>query len=138
MEANEKYLFDLESTLDLQKELLARLEKRIVFLTELEPIFDDQKNENQILIIKTKAEIGALKHIIKEKHDYFVKYAASMGKQEIEFDEKFDSVLEKAQLKAKSNLEIQDILSKVNIEEVKLVKDSKLFLYNKLSSLIND
>lgn len=137
MDANEKYLFELESTLDIQKELLARLEKRVVFLSNLEAISEYQENENQILIIKTNAEIGALKHIIKEKHDYFVKYAASMGKAALEFDEKFDAVLEKAKLKASSNPDIESILFGVDIEKIKTHKDSKLFLYNKLLGLLN-
>lgn len=137
MDANEKYLFELESTLDIQKELLARLEQRVVYLSNVEGVSDYQENENQILIIKTNAEIGALKHIIKEKHDYFVKYAASMGKQALEFDEKFDSILEKAQAAAKSNYEIMTILNSIDIEAVKYNKDSKLFLYNKLLGLLN-
>jgi len=138
MESTEKYLQQLESTLDLQKELLARLEKRVEMLSAKVEQSAYEDNENCILIIKTNAEIGSLKHIIKEKHDYFVKYSQSVGKEALEFDDKFEGVWKKATHKAKSNDAIKKIIESVNIEKTKENKESKLYIYNKLVSLLND
>jgi hypothetical protein len=138
MEAKEKYLKELEQTIDIQKELLSRLEKRVELLLQIDAGNKYDDNENQIVIIKTNAEINALKHILKEKHDYFVKYAAAIGKEFAELDEKFDAVIEEAKLKSDSNDKIKRLLNSVDINVAKSHEQSKLYLYNKLVSLINE
>jgi hypothetical protein len=138
MDAKQQYLNELESTLNIQRDLLNRLENRVLMLENATVDSEYESNENQILIIKTNAEIGSLKHIIREKHEYFVKYAQSVGKEYSELDEKFDAVFKKAQQKAKTNEALKYIVEKVNIEKIKTNRESKLYMYNKLLSLIND
>jgi hypothetical protein len=138
MESTDKYLQQLESTLDLQRELLARLEKRVEMLSLNDEQSPYEENENQIIIIRTNAEIGSLKHIIQEKHDYFVKYSQSVGKEALELDDKFEGVWKKANNKAKSNDAIKKIIQNLDIEKTKQNKESKLYVYNKLVSLLND
>ena len=138
MEAREKYLKELEQTIDIQRELLSRLEKRVSLLSEAKTHNEYDDNENQIIIIRTNAEINALKHILKEKHDYFVKYAAAVGKQYAELDEKFDSVFEQAKQQAQTNPTIQKLLNSIDVQVTKSHQESKLYLYNKLLSLIHE
>jgi hypothetical protein len=138
MDAKQQYLNELESTLNIQRDLMNRLENRVLMLENATVDSEYESNENQILIIKTNAEIGSLKHIIREKHEYFVKYAQSVGKEYSELDEKFDAVFKKAKQKAKTNEALKHIVEKVNIEKIKTNRESKLYLYNKLLSLIND
>jgi hypothetical protein len=138
MDAKQEYLNELEATLTIQRDLLARLENRVLMLSNSMTDSEYDNNENHILIIKTNAEIGSLKHIIREKHDYFVKYAESVGKEYSELDEKFDAVLKKAKHKAKTNEALKYIVEKVNIEKIKTNRESKLYLYNKMLSLLND
>jgi hypothetical protein len=138
MDAKQQYLNELESTLNIQRDLLNRLENRVLMLQNASVESEFQSNENQILIIKTNAEIGSLKLIINEKHNYFVKYAELEGKKYGEIDEKFDAVLKIAKEKAKTNDSLKHIIQNVNIEKIKTNQESKMYLYNKMLSLIND
>jgi hypothetical protein len=138
MDAKQQYLKELESTLDVQRELLSRLQQRVKLLSEQKPESEFEENENAIQIIKSNAEIGALQHIIREKHDYFVKYAASIGNEIIELDQKFDAVYNKALEQADSNEVLKRLVRSIDIDKLKTHKESKLYLYNKLMSLINE
>ena len=138
MDAKQQYLKELEATLDVQRELLSRLEQRVKLLNEQQPETEFEQNENAIQIIKSNAEIGALQHIIREKHDYFVKYSATIGNEIIELDQKFDAVYKKAIEQSESNSVLKRLINSIDIEKLKTHKESKLYLYNKLMSMINE
>lgn len=133
------YLDILKATLDNQNKLLSFLEKRIEYLeAEIEncPSEHYHINEARINIIKTLAEIETLKKVIKEKTEYFEKFAANFEYEYAEMERKYDKFMEVAFLRAGKLPKLKQFLGNANKKLLETDKEAKLFFYKKVKEYI--
>jgi hypothetical protein len=133
------YLDILKASLDNQNKLLSFLEKRIEYLeAEIEncPSEHYHINEARINIIKTLAEIETLKKVLKEKTEYFEKFAANFEYEYAEMERKYDKFMEVAFLRAAKLPKLKQFLSNANKKLIETDKEAKLFFYKKVKEYI--
>jgi hypothetical protein len=134
---NHPYLQNLKNTLVTQKTMKECLEKRL-FLIHLDYVnkSEYEKNEIEITKIKTQGEIDVLKRVIDEKESYFIKYMKQFVVDIEEVEKEYDSVLQKAKIKAINNTAITNILNSVNWRVVEENAEVKIYLYKRLKDLL--
>jgi hypothetical protein len=134
---NHPYLQNLKNTLVTQKTMKECLEKRL-FLIHLDYVnkSEYEKNEIEITKIKTQGEIDVLKRVIDEKENYFIKYMKQFVVDIEEVEKEYDSVLQKAKIKAINNTAITNILNSVNWRVVEENAEVKIYLYKRLKDLL--
>jgi len=129
------YLDTLKGNLENQINLLAHLEKRIEYLeAEIEncPSEHYHINEARINIIKTKSEIDTLKSIVKEKSDYYEKFAANFEYEYAEMEGKYAKIMENAYLRAAKLPKLKLFLNNANKKQIETDKEAKLYFYKKV------
>lgn len=136
------YLKELENTLHVQKKLLGCLEAKVGFNeSKLSSLLLDgeQKNEAEIVIIKTNAEIETLKKTIAEKEKYFHNYAKHFEKDLNDADANWDDVIKKARAEVQKKPMIQPYLDAVDNVELDVLNDldKKVFIFKRVKALLN-
>ena len=126
------YMDTLQETLAIHKKLLSHLELRLKLTPDFRCEYD--KNEHEILKIKTIAEINAVRRDIAVKEEYFAKYMKQFEIDMEECNKYFDTVMNKAK---KSS--IKDVLEKynqINWQNVNSNMQIKLEVYKKMKGLV--
>lgn len=129
------YLDTLKANLENQINLLSHLEKRIEYLNaEIEncPSEHYHINEARINIIKTNSEIDTLRNIIKEKSDYYEKFAANFEHEFAEMQRNYSKIMENAYLRAAKIPTLKKFLTNVNKKLIESDKEAKLYFYKKV------
>lgn len=127
----------LQGTLNTSKELLGCLEKRLVLIGQDAANQNDfQRNENQILRIKTLGEIDSLKKIIEAKEQYFIKYMHQFVRDLELMENQYESLLHKAQQQANKNDELRNLLYSVKWDIVEENIEVKLILFKRLKKIL--
>jgi hypothetical protein len=130
---NHPYLEVLQNTLAVHKKMLDCLEKRLV-LVHIDYALKNEyeKNEIEIVKIKTQGEIDALKKVIKMREEYFINYMKNFAIEMEECEKEYESTLSKAKLNSK----VSPILDTVNWIAVKENIQIKVKLYQRLKDLL--
>ena len=132
-----KYLDELMETLEPQKELALLLKAKVSILSKKSTNFGSLEDINDSIdLIKTKEELFTLEKVIKEKEEYFKKYAAQFELDYKEANQNYKQVLEKVKIKAKTDKVIESYLKKINFEAIESNKEVKVAFYKKFKGLI--
>lgn len=134
------YLDELMETLAPQKQLAQLFKEKI---REINSIIDSDLSctdleviNYKIEIVKTKQELFTLEKVIKEKEEYFKKYAIQFELDYSEANKNFKQVLEKVKIKAKTDAKIQELLDKVNFTAIESNKEVKVAFYKRFKGFI--
>lgn len=135
-----KYLDELMETLEPQKELRSLLKEKIEELKSIIIIYSNSNTLHQINfkidLIKTEAELFTLEKVIKEKEEYFKKYAVQFELDYKEANQNYKQVLEKVKIKAKTDKIVESYLKKINFEAIESNKEVKVAFYKKFKGLL--
>ena len=85
-----------------------------------------------INIIKTNSEIDTLRNIIKEKSDYYKKFAANFEYEYAEMEGKYAKIMENAYLRAAKLPKLKLFLNNANKKQIETDKEAKLYFYKKV------
>jgi len=135
------YLESLKKTIEIEKKLLNALLKKVELneaKKENRSLTEEEHNEATIICIKTNAEIETLKSVIKEKDNYFEKYAKAFEKDATETNAEFDKLFKLAKLKVTSRPNLQPILDAIANHNLDEDLDKKVFVYKRLKALLNE
>lgn len=134
------YLDELMETIAPQKQLAQLFKEKI---REINSIIDSDFSctdleviNYKIEIVKTKQELFTLEKVIKEKEEYFKKYAIQFELDYSEANKNFKQVLEKVKIKAKTDAKIQELLDKVNFTAIESNKEVKVAFYKRFKGFI--
>jgi hypothetical protein len=133
------YLDTLKETLATQNKLLVLLEKRLEYLNSEIANCESPNyhtNEAQITIIKTESEILTLKKVLKEKTEYFEKFAQHFELEYADMERKYDKLMENAFLRAGKLPKLKTFLNNANKKLIETDKEAKLFFYKKVKEYI--
>jgi hypothetical protein len=130
---NHPYTKELQETLNVAKLKCEFLEMR---LTLIDDEYSDKsaydKNEAELIKIATKNEIAAIKRVIKEKEQYFVKFMHQFIEDLDEIESNFDIIVEKAKKQAESNPELKKFLDKIIWENLEKNTEAKIYFYKQI------
>jgi len=131
------YLEELMGTLEPQKKLASLLKAKVSILSKKSINFGSLEDINDnIDLIKAEAELFTLEKILKEKEEYFKKYAAQFELDYKEANQNYKQLLEKIKIKAKTDKVIESYLKKINFEAIESNKEVKVAFYKKFKGLI--
>jgi len=138
--SNKSYLDELLETLKPQQELKQLLKDKA---EEINKILSADNTMNpidrinyKIEIVKTNQELSAREKVLKEKEDYFKKYAIQFEKDLKEANQNYKQVIQKATVKAKSDQNIKLLLDKVNLQAIETSKELKVAFYKRFKNLV--
>jgi hypothetical protein len=138
--SKKNYLDELMETLAPQKQLSQLLKDKIV---EIKKIVDSDNTINEldkinfkIEVIRTTQELFTLEKVLKEKEDYFKKYAIQFEKDYQEANQRYKQVIEKAKIKAKTDATVKSLLEKVNFQAIETSKELKVTFYKRFKNLV--
>jgi hypothetical protein len=138
--SKKNYLDELMETLAPQKELAQLLKAKI---EEIKKIVDSDdliseldKINFKIEVIRTTQELFTVEKVLKEKEDYFKKYAIQFEKDYQEANQKYKQLIEKAKLKAKTDSNVKSLLEKVNFQAIETSKELKVTFYKRFKNLV--
>jgi hypothetical protein len=138
--SKKNYLDELMETLAPQKELAQLLKAKI---EEIKKIVDSDdliseldKINFKIEVIRTTQELFTVEKVLKEKEDYFKKYAIQFEKDYQEANQKYKQLIEKAKIKAKTDSNVKSLLEKVNFQAIETSKELKVTFYKRFKNLV--
>jgi hypothetical protein len=138
--SKKNYLDELMETLAPQKELAQLLKAKI---EEIKKIVDSDdliseldKINFKIEVIRTTQELFTVEKVLKEKEDYFKKYAIQFEKDYQEANQKYKQLIEKAKIKAKTYSNVKSLLEKVNFQAIETSKELKVTFYKRFKNLV--
>lgn len=133
------YIKDLEDSLASQNKMLELLNNRLVLIdNKLNSDSDDfEKNEMQILALKTHSEIYTLKKVIAEKKAYFEKYAAEFDVKRHECEMHYENTLDQAKKAQHKNPELKKFLENVDYSIIDSQIEYKVNFYERLKGFLN-
>lgn len=133
------YLDELMVTLEPQKELAQLFKYKIEEMNQIieyKSISSLDSINLKIDVIKTKQELFTLEKIIKEKEEYFKKYAVQFELDYKEANQNFKQILEKVKAKSKTDSSIKVLLDKVNFQAIETNKEVKVAFYKRFKGLV--
>jgi hypothetical protein len=134
---NHPYAKVLQDTLATHKKMLDCLEKRLTLIHIDYAIKNEyEKNEIEIVKIKTQGEIDSIKKIIKQREEYFVNYMKQFAIDIEECEKEYETILKKSKIKATTNTDMTDLLESVNWKGVDENIEVKIKLYQRLKALV--
>lgn len=139
MENKRTFIDDLRDKMLPMKELLSLLEQQVKFIDAdllSKTRSDRDKNSDKILKIKTLQEIQTLRNILREKEEYYSKYAKQFEIDLADANKNWDDVIKKAWLVAKKNNVLMQLMKNANFDEAKTNDESKVIMYTKLKKFI--
>jgi hypothetical protein len=130
---NHPYMDSLERTIDGQKRMLEMLEFRMSY----KRLFKDayERNEHDILLMKTAGEIMALRRSIAEKEKYFIEFMNQFLVDLEECNKKFDEVMYKAKSEYASD-EVKKMYQSINWKAVEENDEVKVELYKRFKNKV--
>lgn len=130
LEKTKQSIFSTELMIEL-------LEKRIKLASENVLIETEYNaNELRILILKTESEIITLKKVLNEKKKYFDKYSNQLKSDYEVVEEKYDSLMKKAELMKERNDAIKSFLLAIDKNAIEENPQAKVYAYKKLKELV--
>jgi len=93
-------------------------------------------NELRILILKTESEIITLKKVLNEKKKYFDRYSNQLKSDYEVVEEKYDSLMKKAELMKERNDAIKSFLLAIDKNAIEENPQAKVYAYKKLKELV--
>ena len=135
------YLESLKKTIEIEKNLLVALTKKVEIneaKKENRSLTEEEHNEATIICIQTNAEIETLKSVIKEKDNYFERYAKAFEKDANETNAEFDKLLKLAKIKVSTKPNLRPILDAIANHNLDEDLDKKVFVYKRLKALLNE
>lgn len=129
---NHPYMDVLQKQLQVQKKLLEHLQIRMTLKRSFKD--DYERNEHEIMLIKTTGEISAIDRLVKEKEQYFIKFMQQFTIDLEECDRHFDLVLTKA--KESTNEEVKKLLPIIDWNRVNSNAEDKVKIFKKLKALV--
>ena len=126
------YKEHLQSLLNGQKRMLELLEKRM----SIKSAFRDEyeRNEHEILLIKTQGEINAIKKSIAIKEKYFIEWAQQFLIDLDECEKHWENVMDKA--KTSKDKTVQGLYSKIVWDAVNSDVEVKVDMYNRFKKMV--
>lgn len=138
--SKKNYLDELMETLAPQKQLAQLLKDKIVEIKKIvdsdNTISELDKINFKIEVIRTTQELFTLEKVLKEKEDYFKKYAIQFEKDYQEANQRYKQVIEKAKIKAKTDATVKSLLEKVNFQAIETSKELKVTFYKRFKNLV--
>lgn len=132
---NHPYIKVLQETLATHKKMLDCLEKRLTLIhIDYATKNEYEKNEIEIVKIKTHGEIDALKKVIKKREEYFINYMKQFSIDFEECEKNYEKVLNKA--KSMKDRNMIELLTSVNWKNVDENIEVKIKLYQRLKDLV--
>ena len=117
--------------------MIELLEKRIKLASENVLIETEYNaNELRILILKTESEIITLKKVLNEKKKYFDRYSNQLKCDYEVVEEKYDSLMKKAELMKERNDAIKSFLLAIDKNAIEENPQAKVYAYKKLKELV--
>jgi hypothetical protein len=139
METKQKtYLQVLQETMQPMKDLLSYYEKRMKFIDEAlkSDLSEREKNEDQILRIKTIQEMDVLKKILHQKNEYFKHYAAQFEQDLKEAKKNFKETVKKCWVVAEKNEALMKLMKAANFKEADKNDEVLVIMYNKFKQFV--
>jgi len=139
METKQKtYLQVLQDTMQPMKDMLSYYEKRMKFIDEAlkSDLSEREKNEDQILRIKTIQEMDVLKKIIHQKNEYFKHYAAQFEQDLKEAKKNFKETVKKCWIVAEKNEALMKLMKAANFKEADKNDEVLVIMYNKFKQFV--
>ena len=138
--SKKSYLDELMETLVPQQQLSQLLKKKIEEIKKIVSsdnlITELDKINFQIEVIRTTQELFTVEKMLKEKEDYFKKYAIQFEKDYQEANQKYKQLIEKAKIKAKTDATVKSLLEKVNFQAIETSKELKVTFYKRFKNLV--
>ena len=132
---NHPYAKVLQDTLATHKKMLDCLEKRLTLIhIDYATKNEHEKNEIEIIKIKTQGEIDSIKKVIKQREEYFVNYMKQFSVDVEECEKEYETILNKAKLS--KDINISEFLRTVNWKGVDENIEVKIKLYQRLKSIV--
>jgi hypothetical protein len=132
---NHPYAKVLQDTLATHKKMLDCLEKRLTLIhIDYATKNEHEKNEIEIIKIKTHGEIDSIKKVIKQREEYFVNYMKQFAIDVEECENEYETILNKA--KSLKDMQMIELLSSVNWKGVDENIEVKIKLYQRLKALV--
>jgi hypothetical protein len=127
-------------TLAPQQQLSQLLKDKIVEIKKIvdsdNTISELDKINFKIEVIRTTQELFTVEKVLKEKEDYFKKYAIQFEKDYQEANQKYKQLIEKAKIKAKTDSNVKSLLEKVNFQAIETSKELKVTFYKRFKNLV--
>jgi hypothetical protein len=139
METKQKtYLQVLQDTMQPMKDMLSYYEKRMKFIDEAlkSDLSEREKNEDQILRIKTIQEMDVLKKILHQKNEYFKHYAAQFEQDLKEAKKNFKETVKKCWIVAEKNEALMKLMKAANFKEADKNDEVLVIMYNKFKQFV--
>jgi hypothetical protein len=134
---NHPYAKVLQDTLATHKKMLDCLEKRLTLIhIDYATKNEHEKNEIEIIKIKTQGEIDSIKKVIKQREEYFLNYMKQFAIDVEECENEYETVLQKSKIKATTNTDMTELLGSVNWKGVDENIEVKIKLYQRLKALV--
>jgi len=115
--------------------MLDCLEKRLTLIhIDYATKNEHEKNEIEIIKIKTHGEIDSIKKVIKQREEYFVNYMKQFAIDVEECENEYETILNKA--KSLKDMQMIELLSSVNWKGVDENIEVKIKLYQRLKALV--
>jgi hypothetical protein len=138
--SKKNYLDELMETLAPQQQLSQLLKDKIVEIKKIvdsdNTISELDKINFKIEVIRTTQELFTVEKVLKEKEDYFKKYAIQFEKDYQEANQRYKQVIEKAKIKAKTDATVKSLLEKVNFQAIETSKELKVTFYKRFKNLV--
>lgn len=132
---NHPYAKVLQDTLAIHKKMLDCLEKRLTLIhIDYATKNEYEKNEIEIVKIKTHGEIDSLKKVIKQREEYFVNYMKQFAVDLDECEKEYEKVLNKA--KSSKDINVIEFLKTVNWQGAEEHIEVKIKLYQRIKALV--
>jgi len=134
---NHPYAEKLQETLKTQKKMLECLEKRLVLMTESYATKTEfEKNEIEILRIKTEAEIDILKRVISEKENYFVRYMQQFVADLEDMEKNYERLLKICRAQQNANDGAKQLLNSVKWDVLEKNIEVKVHFYKRMKDFL--
>jgi hypothetical protein len=138
--SKKSYLDELMETLVPQQQLAQLLKNKIEEIKKIVSsdnlITELDKINFQIEVIRTTQELFTFEKMLKEKEDYFKKYAIQFEKDYQEANQKYKQLIEYAKIKAKTDATVKSLLEKVNFQAIETSKELKVTFYKRFKNLV--
>lgn len=138
--SKKNYLDELMETLVPQKQLAQLLKDKTEEIKKIlstdESVSELEKINLKIEVIRTTQELVTVEKMLKEKEDYFKKYAIQFEKDYQEANQRYKQVIEKAKIKAKTDSNVKSLLEKVNFQAIETSRELKVTFYKRFKNLV--
>ena len=138
--SKKNYLDELMETLVPQKQLAQLLKDKTEEIKKIlstdESVSELEKINLKIEVIRTTQELVIVEKMLKEKEDYFKKYAIQFEKDYQEANQRYKQVIEKAKIKAKTDSNVKSLLEKVNFQAIETSRELKVTFYKRFKNLV--